>query len=231
MAKGIKYQLLGYTFIFLGILGFILIVWFYFLEPIWLQSRAQANFKVTPIAPTLAPTITPNITPIPTDAPTLIPTSLPSPTPTATQLPHADFRLEVESIALDWITHHITESEETDEPWGIPKTLLDKYGVVDYPHLAFPGEKGIVGIAGHRDISGNPFWSIDKIMPGDEIKITLSDGQIIRYTVYQTLTVKPDDPIFWTTTNTHELRLVSCLVGSTKMRVIIFAFEDFGKKE
>lgn len=213
------------TLAFVGAVG---LVWDQELQPLWLQYREQASyFAVTPTV-----TYTPTITPQPTITPTPLPstTPLPSPTatftPTPTHIPREDYLLKVPSINLKWVVHHITQEEENYEPWGIPKKILDKYGVVDYPHLSFPGEKGIVGIAGHRDISGNPFWNLDKIKIGDKIILVRKDGSEITYIVYNVLTVVPDDPIFWTNENPNEIRLVSCLIGSTKKRVIIFGYQQ-----
>lgn len=227
MSKGNLYVIFGNALMVLAIGLFAWLLWRIQLEPLWIQYQEQANFPTAILARstlTVAPTLTsiPTNMPTPTPAPTLTVAPTLSPTP----IFRDNYLLEVPSINLRWVTHHIQLWETNDEPWGIPKTVLDRYGVVDYPHLAFPGEEGLVGIAGHRDMSGNPFWNLDKINTGDQINIVRRDGKDLNYTVYQVVTVIPDDSIFWNMKYPNELRLVTCLVGSTKFRVIVFAFQN-----
>ena len=40
-----------------------------------------------------------------------------------------------------------------------------------YPATPLPGQRGTVGIAGHRTTYGAPFRKIDKVRPGDEIVV------------------------------------------------------------
>lgn len=201
-------------------------VWDQQLKPLWLQNQAKKQFaSQLSQATNSTPTPQPAQTATPTNTPT--PQAIPvEPVIIATEIPKGSYLLEIPNIQLSWMVHHIspTEIDETD-PWGIKKSLLDEYGVVDYPYLQYPGEKGMVSIAGHANISGNPFWYLSWLGVNDKITITTQDGTVTNYTVYQKVIVDPDDPIFWETKYTHELRLVSCLTNSTKKRVIIFAYQ------
>lgn len=139
-----------------------------------------------------------------------------------------DFLLEIPSIELTWIVKDISKEEETNENWGIPKKLLDEYGIVRFPHFAYPGQEGVVALAGHRDMSGLPFLFLDRIQKGDDINILLTNKRI-SYKAYDILYVLPNE--IWILepqlkNGGEELRLITCLVGSTKKRLIIFARKE-----
>ncbi len=221
------YILMGQALMLIAGLLFVGLLWRVWLRPLWSQYQTRSIFE-TAMPTTAMETPTQTLMPLvlPTNLPESVFTATPMPTWTATPIPRGDYQLVVPSINLRWLVHHITPEEENNELWGIPKTILDQYGVVDYPHLAFPGEEGIVGIAGHRDMSGNPFWSIDKINVGDLVILQRQDGEELTYIVYLILTVVPDDPIFWEMQYLEETRLVSCLIGSTKYRIIVFAYRQ-----
>jgi sortase A len=206
----------------LAIIGFL--AWSGYIKPLRIQAEARAEFKAfTPTAKAEEPTSTPHSTatsvPI---APTISPTPLPrSPTPTPEP---ADFLLEVPAIELEWVVHEIIEPDLND-PWRIPKAELDKYGVVRFPEMAFPGQPGVTAIAGHRDASGSPFLWLDKLKIGDEIQITLQDGTVISYKIFDKKYIDPLnlqvlDPQL---EGEQELRLVTCLFGSIRKRLIISA--------
>lgn len=221
------YTRLGNSITGIAILALVWMLWTQELAPFWNQYWSMKAFEATntPIpTPSPTPVFTATATPIatvlqpsPTAAPTLLPTSTPD--------TKTDYLLYIPSADIKWLVHHITPAEVTEDPWGISKSLLDEYGVVDYPHLQYPGEPGLVAIAGHSDISGNPFWNLYKVNPKDLIYVTLKDGTKYTYYVYKTAVVDPADQVFWLARYPNELRLVSCLIGSTKKRIMIFAFQ------
>lgn len=221
------YYYLGNSITGIALLAAAWMLWTQELAPYWHQYQDMAAFEAKSTAttvPTATPVFTVTQTPIPaTIEATRTPTD--TPTPTATPDTKTNYMLEIPSAGIKWLVHHITPKEVTDDPWGINKHILDDYGVVDYPHLQYPGEPGLVAIAGHSDISGNPFWNLYKINPKDLIYVTLKDGTKYTYYVYKTAVVDPADEVFWLARYPNELRLVSCLIGSTKKRIMIFAFQ------
>lgn len=87
----------------------------------------------------------------------------------------------------------------------IPKMGLSKYvvqGVADpqlsqgpghYPSTVMPGQLGNAGIAGHRTTYGAPFFSLDRLAPGDPIYITDNTGRTFNYVVTGSRVVPADD--------------------------------------
>lgn len=53
---------------------------------------------------------------------------------------------------------------------GISTKALNT-GAGHYPMTPLPGERGNVGIAGHRTMYGKPFSNLDKLRPGDQIQL------------------------------------------------------------
>ena len=132
--------------------------------------------------------------------------------------------MEIPAIGLEWVVHEPTV--ESDEPFNIAKSELDQWGIVIFPHYAYPGEIGVVVLAGHRDMSGAPFWRLDELKEGDEIKISLQgDYPILMYRVFDLRYVEPDDLSILKPINegVQELRLITCLIGSQRQRVVVFA--------
>ncbi len=58
---------------------------------------------------------------------------------------------------------------------GITRDVL-RSGPGRYPDTAFPGQPGNSAIAGHRTTYGAPFFNLDQIEPGEEIKVTTLQG-------------------------------------------------------
>jgi len=74
-----------------------------------------------------------------------------------------------------------------------------KKGPGHYPTAALPGERGTVGIAGHRTTYAAPFRDIDELERGDRIVIRMPYG-VFRYRVEGRIVVSPK--------NTRSLRRV-----------------------
>ena len=91
------------------------------------------------------------------------------------------------------------------------------------PGTALPGEKGNVGLAGHRDTF---FRKLRDINPDDEIRVVTRDG-VYRYYVQRTYIVQPDDVWVLNATSSPMLTLVTCYpfyyVGSAPQRFIVRA--------
>ena len=91
------------------------------------------------------------------------------------------------------------------------------------PGTALPGEKGNLGLAGHRDTF---FRRLRDINPDDEIRVTTKDG-VFRYYVQRTNIVQPKDVWVLDATSYPALTLVTCYpftwVGSAPKRFIVRA--------
>ena len=117
----------------------------------------------------------------------------PSPEPTQTQAPEptppprppkvgaAVARLRIPSIDVDMI---VVEGTSLDE--------LAK-GPGHYRGSALPGQRGSVGIAGHRTGWGSPFIDLDRLGRGDRVIIEMKDDQRFVYEVTNTRVVEPGD--------------------------------------
>ena len=91
------------------------------------------------------------------------------------------------------------------------------------PGTALPGERGNMGLAGHRDTF---FRRLQDIKPDDEIRLTTTEGTF-SYQVERTLIVQPDDVWVLDSTGDPVLTLVTCYpftyVGSAPERFIVRA--------
>ncbi len=70
------------------------------------------------------------------------------------------------------------------ESIGVKKTVVEgvtrdvlRSGPGRYPQTSFPGQPGNSAIAGHRTTYGSPFFDLDKVQPGDIIKVTTLQGE------------------------------------------------------
>lgn len=88
---------------------------------------------------------------------------------------------------------------------------------------AFPGEAGRVIVSGHRTTYGAPFWGIDKLRPGDEIRVTARWGEFV-YEVTEQRIVKPDSLAIAVQSDEAELVLTTCHPRfSAAQRLIVFS--------
>jgi len=69
------------------------------------------------------------------------------------------------------------------ESIGLKKTIIEgvtrdalRSGPGRYPSTSYPGQPGNSAIAGHRTTYGAPFFNMDKIKPGELIKVTTLQG-------------------------------------------------------
>ncbi len=78
-----------------------------------------------------------------------------------------------------------------------------------YPNTPMPGELGNAAIAGHRTTYGAPFGRLDELRPGDLIEIRTAAGNY-RYSVTETIIVKPTELSVLNATPTATLTLTTC---------------------
>lgn len=89
--------------------------------------------------------------------------------------------------------------------------------------MALPGEKGNVVISGHRTTYGAPFYRLDEVTVGDEIKLFDRSGEYT-YIVTETRIVRPDDQTIVVPSTDARLTLTTCHPRySAKKRLIVFA--------
>ncbi|MEO7803775.1 MAG: sortase [Actinomycetota bacterium] len=99
-----------------------------------------------------------------------------------------------------------------------------KKGPGRYPGLSFPGEKGNVVISGHRTTYGGPFYRLDELTVGDDIKLTDRAGTTFTYRVTETKIVRPNDLTVVVQTTESKLTLTTCNPRfSARQRLIVVA--------
>ena len=92
-----------------------------------------------------------------------------------------------------------------------------------YPDTPLPGERGTVGIAGHRTTHGAPFRTIDKLRRGDAILVDMTYGRFV-YRVEKTRIVEPTEVSVKRRVDHERLILSACHpLYSAAQRVVVFA--------
>lgn len=99
-----------------------------------------------------------------------------------------------------------------------------KAGPGHYLRTADPWDpEGRVGIAGHRTTYGAPFWDLDRVRPGDEIRLITEQGEY-RYEVTHSRDVPPTEGSVLRDTRLPSLVLTTCTPRfSAALRLIVFA--------
>jgi sortase A len=105
---------------------------------------------------------------------------------------------------------------------GIDDRTLDR-AVGHIPHTPFPGERGNVGLAGHRDTF---FRGLDRLERGDRIRLTTPDGAF-EYRVVGLQVVTPRATRVLDDDGTELLTLVTCyplrVIGPAPDRLVVQA--------
>lgn len=105
---------------------------------------------------------------------------------------------------------------------GTDEVSLQK-GPGHYPETPFPGERGTVGIAGHRTTYLAPFRHIDSMEPGDKITLEMPYARFT-YRVQRTAIVDPSDVGIVKGVGYERLVLSACNpLYSAAQRFIVFA--------
>ena len=104
-----------------------------------------------------------------------------------------------------------------------------KDGPGHYPDTPLPGQLGNASIAGHRTTYGQPFFDVDQLVAGDEIVVTMVNGDRFVYLVTFTEIVSASD--YWVVTtrdpNVAELTLTSCHPKYTaRDRIVVHSVLD-----
>ena len=126
-------------------------------------------------------------------------------------------RIEIPSIG---VSEYVVEGTDTDD--------LRK-GPGHYPDTPLPGGPGTAAIAGHRTTSGAPFSNLDELAPGDDVEVTLANGEQYVFVVTGSEVVTPSD--YHVISNSDPTRatltLVTCTPEWTSThRLIVYADLD-----
>jgi sortase A len=98
-----------------------------------------------------------------------------------------------------------------------------------YSDTPLPGQRGTVGIAGHRTTYLAPFRHIDQLKHGDPIVVDMTDGRYI-YRVYKTKIVDPSEVSVKKKLSFDQVILSACHPPySAAERIVVFA--RFAKRE
>ena len=98
-----------------------------------------------------------------------------------------------------------------------------KKGPGHYSRTALPGERGTVGIAGHRTTYLAPFRRIDELRRGDEIVVRMPYGRF-RYRVEGSIVVSPENSTPLRGVRHDRLALTTCTpLFSAAKRLIVTA--------
>jgi sortase A len=113
---------------------------------------------------------------------------------------------------------------------GVSDVVVEGTGTGDlrlgpghYPATPLPGQRGTMGIAGHRTTYGAPFRHIDGLKPGDPITLTMPYGRFT-YRVERTRIVPPT--AVWVTDRVSYDRLILSACNplySAAQRIVVFA--------
>ncbi len=92
-----------------------------------------------------------------------------------------------------------------------------------YEDTPFPGERGTVGIAGHRTTHGAPFRHIDSLKPRDRLMLEMPDATYV-YRVEKTRIVAPSEVSVKRRVRYDRLILSACHpLYSAAQRIVVFA--------
>ena len=128
-------------------------------------------------------------------------------------------RLVIPRIGVDLIVAQGMAGKGALETWSDHDLLRSSpthYGTTPLPGLGQP-----FAIAGHRTTYGAPFFKLDKLRPGDEIKVETAYADFV-YAVSKTTIVDPSDDSVLQDRG-YDLVLTTCTpLYSSKQRLIVW---------
>ena len=113
---------------------------------------------------------------------------------------------------------------------GVSQVFVDgtgagalRTGPGHYPGTPLPGQRGTVGIAGHRTTYGAPFHDLDELRRGDRIELAMPYGRF-EYRVERTRIVPPTATEVTDRVGFDRLILSACHpLYSAAQRIVVFA--------
>jgi sortase A len=120
-------------------------------------------------------------------------------------------RLEIDRIDLNAVVVHGTSAPSLRKAPG------------HYRGTVLPGQRGSVGIAGHRTSYGAPFRHVDRLRAGDRLELTMPYGRFT-YRVQGKKIVSPSQSDVFQRVSYQRLVLSACHpLYSASQRVLVFA--------
>ncbi len=113
---------------------------------------------------------------------------------------------------------------------GVALSVIDQ-GVAHWSGTSTPGGTGNVVLAGHRTTESRPFHDLDKLIDGDLVFMTDSEGFEVMYRVSDTYIVDPND--LWITYDGPKpsVTMFACHPkGSARFRIVVKADLLAGRK-
>jgi sortase A len=135
------------------------------------------------------------------------------------------FRLRIPEIGLDSI---VVEGVESDQLRMGPGHFPACREGFEPPFClevgeAWPGGPGRVIVSGHRTTYGMPFWDLDELEAGDDIRVESRWGEFT-YEVSELQVAEPDQLALWVGEDVAEMVLVTCNPPfSVEERLFVFA--------
>jgi sortase A len=113
---------------------------------------------------------------------------------------------------------------------GVSEIFVEGTGTADlrkgpghYPATPLPGQRGTIGIAGHRTTYGAPFHDVDDLRRGDRIQLAMPYGRFT-YRVERTRIVPPTATEVTDRVGYDRLILSACHpLYSAAQRIVVFA--------
>jgi sortase A len=128
-------------------------------------------------------------------APPVLPGEPPPAAPPATPTPLAPVDPGQAVAVLQFLRAGTGEAIVNDQPLfvveGVGAGELQR-GPGHYPATDQPGGPGNFAVAGHRTTFGAPFYNLDVLAAGDEIRVTARSGQVFTYRVMEQRVVTPN---------------------------------------
>lgn len=135
------------------------------------------------------------------------------------------FKIDIPAID---VTEIVVEGVDTEElrmgPGHYPQCRqgFERPLCTEFPAV-WPGQKGRVVVSGHRTTYGAPFWGVDKLVAGDEIRVETKWGNFV-YEVTRKEIVSPNSLEIAVQSDEAELVLTTCNPRfSAEERLIVYA--------
>lgn len=201
------------------------------------QNQLESRFEdAVAAASETSTTEPPTSTPEPSAPSTTVPDeSVDEPGPDAPPSELVPGAVDLSSQAIDQDIPEIAEGQAfarleipaiDKELYVVPGVEPDdlKKGPGHYPDTPLPGQLGNASIAGHRTTYGEPFRNLDQLEAGDELIVTMLNGDRFVYEVTGLEVVSPSD--YWVVTtrdpDVAELTLTTCHPAfSARERLIV----------
>lgn len=110
--------------------------------------------------------------------------------------------------------------------WDVATKESLRYGVGLYEYSVVPGQNGNSTILGHHFKNGTAFAKINKLVPGDQVVFTATDGTVYVFAVESSLVIPKEDLINYIdagVSDVPQLTLVTCAYenGQSTLRQLV----------